>query len=119
MKRINTSLFAFLCLFTAYAQQKSFTYEIKGKLNKAGEPIKYILTYKLGKETFIDSAISNDGKFTFRGKLEEPVKAFLMANPLNGASDEFDLDMKTFFIEKGEIVFSGSDSLHKIKVKAG
>lgn len=123
MKYKNITLFAGLvCLsFSLLAQSDNFT--LKGTLNNTKNGAKiYLISYGEAKAKK-DSAIIENGNFTFKGKIVSICTAQLylphgnnntrMPIPLRG-----ELDFRNLFLDAGDIILTGTDSVKTLRVKS-
>jgi peroxiredoxin len=113
MKKTICSI-AVLVSMTAIAQQQSFT--VKGKIGHLNAPAKAYLRYSDNGTNVTDSALINNGQFTFAGKINEPAKANLSVNHTGKGRT---MDGLVLFLEKGKISVSSPDSAKNAKVKGG
>lgn len=102
-----------------FAQNGAFT--VKGKVGKYNAPAKVFLLYSTNPETQVtDSAILKDGSFSFKGSVSEPVTGVLVLDNkgvgLQNVRPESQPDVLRFYIEKGDVTVSGTDSLSKATV---
>lgn len=111
-------LLAAACLPLAVSAQTPETFTVNGKLSHITQPLKAYLVYQYGATNLIDSAILVDGSFQFTGKVLFPVNAVMALDHkgvgfshLNGKDD-----ILSFYLEKGNIVLSGNDSLAKVSI---
>jgi peroxiredoxin len=112
-----------LSIIPAVAFSQTFTYTLQGKLGNYSSPAKMFLSYSSpGKRAVIDSAVIQDGKFTFSGSLDRPVNATLILKKtaakilLNKISDENQLPI---YLEPGLIEITGDSLLNLSKIKGG
>lgn len=110
MKR--TTCFALLlCSILAVQAQGKFT--IEGKLNGLKDTAMIKLAYITGKGWEMDSMLSKNGVFTFKGSVERPMFAMLIKQG-PGLPDGL-----TFWIEKGKTKIAGDSSLKTAAIKGG
>ncbi|SHM10369.1 Peroxiredoxin [Chitinophaga jiangningensis] len=94
---------------------KPFT--IQGTVSDQKTPAKVFLRMRKSGETFIDSTLTKDGKFTFTGTLEEPTMASLMLSPEDaGKSVSMRRDMLAIFLESSTVTITTTDSISKATV---
>lgn len=102
------------CLF---AQGGAYT--LKGKVKNYNAPSKVFLINGTGGETMsTDSVVLTNGQFSFKGTIAEPGPAVLLLD-VNGKglkSMTARPDGLRFFLEKGDLTVSASDSLSKSTV---
>lgn len=89
-------------------------YILKGKLSKPEQIEKVFLTYKKGNDQVKDSTVVKQGTFTFTGNLAEPTLANLIF--VHEKADVKSRDIKTIYLEKGNIAVSGVDSVTSAKI---
>ncbi len=123
MKKIA---FAFTLIFPALlsvqAQQK---FTIDGKLTGLKEPAKIMLSYGSGERFIEDSVLSKDGRFVFRGEIDEPTQATLALKLVNEKKDDAipaymqPRDEQDFYIEAGKTTVKGTNTMEDAVVKGG
>ncbi|HEX8021380.1 TlpA disulfide reductase family protein [Mucilaginibacter sp.] len=101
--------------FTAFAQQQ---YTINGTAQKVKFPaMAYLVHQEQAKMMFDSAAVSPDGKFTIKGNVAIPMKAFLMlaqnGEKLNSRPSP---DQVGLYLETGTISVTTPDSLYKAKI---
>lgn len=118
-------LFSLLLPAATFAQ--GGYYKLTVKLNKINpKAVAYLctdfgrLTEKNGQKT-IDSALVKNGKFEFKGKVDEPKGVTLVVDHLGiGTQLKKGMgDSHTLFLEKGEIVVKNNDSVKNASVTGG
>lgn len=96
------------------AQTKN--YLLKGKIGKLSAPAKAYLM--LGDK--MDSAIINNGTFSFRGQVDEPAPAYLMINRKGTGTHAGQMGAMPyvvyFYVEPGITVLSSPDSINNTKI---
>lgn len=109
-------LFTVLPLF-AFAQTSTFN--IKGHVGNLNSPARMYLLYQLGATKIADSSAVVNGDFSFTGQLLNPTNAYLVTDYKGQGLTKLtvNLDMLTFFIDKGDItITSATDSVAKAKI---
>jgi peroxiredoxin len=109
-------LFTVLPLFT-FAQTSTFN--IKGHVGNLNSPVRMYLLYQLGANKIADSSAVVNGDFSFTGQLLNPTNAYLVTDYKGQGLNKLtvNLDMLTFFIDKGDItITSATDSVAKAKI---
>jgi peroxiredoxin len=115
-------LFGLLPLLTT-AQDKGKSFKLTGKIkNSAYEPEWVYLQYRVGGEWKTDSVKTNKGKYSFSGKLEEPVAGRIRVKYApdkagNKVAMVSGRDMSVVFLQPGKIKASSIDSFSNISVK--
>src|SRR5262245_50480483 len=109
MKQVSIASLLLIAAFPVMAQQP---FTIQGKLT-AVKDAKIMLEYREGKKRVSDSAIIQNGKFSFKGTVANPVKASITVKALNddgvfSLDKLFNRDDKEFYIEKGAITINGA-----------
>jgi len=95
----------------AFAQEN---YTIKGKVGTLNAPAKAYLSYRLNGANQLDSANISNGVFSFSGTVDEPQSAVLaLAHQGEPIMQMEAPDLLPIYLEKGEIVVNGPDSLAK------
>jgi peroxiredoxin len=124
MKRI-TYLIAGISLlaFTADAQN---SFSINGKFTTLKEDMKVFLNYRLNSKRIVDSAITKNGAFSFKGQIgNEPIKASITLKPVNSDPSKSFIekmlrsDEQDFFIEQGTITIKGTSTAKTALISAG
>ncbi|OQP58896.1 TlpA disulfide reductase family protein [Niastella populi] len=113
MKKTVISMFLALPLLAA--AQKG--YVITGKLTNLKEPAKAYLDYGRGNDAFKDSAEIKNGRFMFKGRVKEPVQAFVAVKRSSDASKKRNSDYVVFFLENSKIAVTATDSIKKATIK--
>ena len=109
--------------FFSQAQNEGKSFKLRGKIGKlAYEPEWVFISYRQGDEYKTDSIKLVDGKFSFTGKIQEPLAARLRVKYKStepGKSVAFNArrDLFTLFLEPGKIRAVSIDSFSNIKVK--
>ena len=122
MKKIVLILLA-LPLLSQAQNNNGKTFILHGKVEKlAYEPEWVYLTYRSGAEFKTDSTQLVKGKFSFTGKLQEPLLAGISVNYKNTTDGKpipviFKRDRTSVFLEPGEITVTSVDSFSNITVK--
>jgi peroxiredoxin len=79
--KLSSYIFTFLIGAASLANAQE-AFKIQGKLTGLTSPMKVMLRYNIGDNYHIDSSITKDGKFHFKGKISEPARAELQLNPV-------------------------------------
>lgn len=111
-----TLLVALVCITFSSQAQEDFT--IIGKIGKLNNPAKAYLNYVKGGETFLDSAEIKEGSFRFNGSVPAPIRAYLLV--MHYGEDVYESeqpDVLEFYLEKGAIRISTTDSIAKATVE--
>jgi peroxiredoxin len=121
MKRFFFAIAAFLPAIAFAQNAQPFT--IKAKLTNIKGPATAYLVYYLGANSVSDSATVNNGEFKFDGVVMDPVNASLFIDHKNLGFDKYvaqnfpdggpskTADGLSFFLEKGDLVINGKDSI--------
>ena len=113
MKILLSTFIALLLTASAFAQQTGYTLTIK--LTKLKVPAKaYMVThYGWSSSKVIDSAIFANGQFVFKGDATEPLNTHVLINHggTGGASWNAKNDVLQVYVEHGNILVSGADSI--------
>ncbi|MES2061374.1 MAG: TlpA disulfide reductase family protein [Bacteroidota bacterium] len=112
MKKILFSAIALLPAL-AFAQDGKFT--VQGKMGNYNAPAKAYIQYRVAGKTIADSAVLNNGEFTFTGTIAAPGQGFLVFNP-KGTGMRASDDYKSIYIEPGVISVKGQDTIEKATV---
>lgn len=108
MKRLSL-LMLLLFPVVVSAQKEGFT--LSGKVGNFNSPSKIYLSYVLASQIHQDSALLKDGKFQFKGHIEGVTKAYLNLSYQGGGMHHKPYHMKPIYLEAGDIVVEGPDSL--------
>ncbi|RAJ87646.1 peroxiredoxin [Chitinophaga dinghuensis] len=120
MKKLIVSA-ALLMPALLFAQDKKTVtgkpFTIQGTVANQKTPAKVFLRMRKGGESYIDSTLTKDGKFTISGLIEEPTMAGLMLSPEDaGKSMSMRKDMLAIFLDKGTTTVTTTDSISKATV---
>ncbi|MDR2270346.1 MAG: AhpC/TSA family protein [Sphingobacterium sp.] len=116
LKRITLTLCFFLPLF-AQGQNRGFSIDVK--LEKLPATAMAYLIYTPYDERKIDSVQAVNGRFVFKGDIEEVTSAYLLLSPKgDGMRGRNSSDLR-IFLEPGPIHIYGVESLNGAIVKAG
>jgi thiol-disulfide isomerase/thioredoxin len=111
----RTVMLALLLPVCAGAQQG---YTIKGKLSAAGAPAKVYLGYQIGDARLEDSADVVNGSFVLKGRLPNPVKAYLYMKHAPGVkAASRGVDGMEIFVENTAMMLTGKDSIKTAVLK--
>lgn len=98
----------------AFAQED---YAIKGKIGTLNAPAKVYLQFNDGGQNRLDSSAVNNGEFSFKGSVKEPVQAYMVLSAEGKALRELqNPDYGTIYLSKGNLSVTGS-SLKQAKVE--
>lgn len=107
-------MIAMLLPFVTAAQKN---YSISGTLpNIKGSAKAYLALLQNSAWKEIDSTELKDGKFLFKGSLDEPQNAIIAVRRNGKADDGLQRDAQGFLIENSNITFSGTDSIATAKI---
>lgn len=111
-------LFLTLAALPFVANAQTSNYNVKGKIGKLNAPAKIYLLHREKDKNVTDSAVLADGVFEFKGNTNLPAQALLLIdrtgvgiNSLGPGSDVMNL-----YLENGNILVTGTDSLKKAKI---
>jgi thiol-disulfide isomerase/thioredoxin len=96
------------------AAQKNYT--LSATISGLQSPAMAYLSYGQGEKAFKDSVDIKDGRFTFKGTVEEPIQAFLTVKH-NTPSIPNRSDYFPFFIENSKITITAADSIKNAEIK--
>lgn len=124
MKKINYLIAGIsLLAFTANAQHN---FSINGKFSNLKEDMKVFLNYRLNSKRMVDSAITKNGDFSFKGQIgDEPIKASIGLKPLTSDPSISFIeamlrrDEQDFFLDKGTIFIKGTSTAKKAVITGG
>jgi hypothetical protein len=91
-----------------FAQKGEFT--IKGKVGETDAPKKIFLDLHNGDQVTTDSVVLNKGSFEFKGRVPQPLKAWIY---FKGGTDK---DQVFLYVEKGKITVTGDGYLSKATI---
>ncbi|GAA4336474.1 TlpA disulfide reductase family protein [Mucilaginibacter gynuensis] len=99
---------------------QNITYTISGNIGKLNAPAKAFLSYRNDAGNVTDSAIIQQGAFSFKGTLPEAVKAnLIIAHEGESLRQLKKADYLPVYLENGNIKISSSDSAAKATVIGG
>lgn len=110
--RICLSLLLISILSTAAAQQIEYT--ISGKFTNWPKQRSIAIIYTANNEMVMDTIIAVNGKFTYKGKHDEPLELSLSYDPPAKGNIK---DNTHIYVSQGKIQLSDSDSLKNAKIK--
>jgi peroxiredoxin len=96
--------------------QKKADFSIKGKVGNINAPAMAYLSYRQSGQSISDSTKIANGRFAFKGSIEEPVQATLLFNYTGGGTNGKNVQRITIYLEPGNIKIEGKDSLSNAKV---
>lgn len=97
-------------LATIGASAQSLPFQVSVQLKGVSKPAKAYLIYNQDNKQVIDSTESSNGKFEFKGSVNEPIKSILLIDhTLQGMQIVRTSDMKGVFLEKGNIKVEGNE----------
>ena len=104
-------IFALCCLFPlAGAAQNGYT--ITGRFSTPKAPVKaYLLTVKNDDWQRTDSVLIKDGKFEFKGKINEPAQVIIEVEQKGGSGQRSKTDNLVFWLENSNITLTAVDSI--------
>jgi hypothetical protein len=116
MKKVFLYIIALLPLITLAQEPEQF--EVKSNVGHLNAPARAYLLYQVGANRVMDSAQITNGSFDFKGKILNPVGAFIVIDPTSVGLDRLDstADFLSFYIDKGVIQINSPDSLSKAKI---
>ena len=115
-------IIAVALLITATGAAAQGKYTIKGTISGLPEETKVMLSYRVDKTTFEDSAITKKGTFEIKGSIDAPANATLKLKALDD-DGSFSIekmllaDKQDFFLEKGAFTVNGNGSMNKAVIK--
>ncbi|MDH7460641.1 TlpA disulfide reductase family protein [Chitinophagaceae bacterium 26-R-25] len=113
--KLSTISLAVLLPGTLLAQKKA-DFSINGKVGSINAPAMAYLSYRQGSQSISDSTKITNGKFAFKGSVDEPIQATLVFNYTGGGTNGKNVQRKTIYLEPGKIKIEGKDSLSTANV---
>lgn len=113
-------LLSFLLLHAALFLQAQNSFTINGKVDTLKNGDKLFLVYQVEDQQITDSALVQDGRFVFKGKLDYPVYSglFLHKNPYVSKLERGEnIDYFRFYLEPATVELFAPDSLKNVQVK--
>lgn len=111
-------VFALAAIPSAIMAQEDFT--ISGKAGDLNSPAKAFISYRNESGLVLDSADVKNGSFVFNGSVNQPTRGMLFLMHEGGDIRESeDPDRLEFYLEKGNIKITTSDSLVNAIVESG
>src|SRR5687767_4074173 len=119
MKKILFSTLL-LCSYSAFSQDEK-PFRIKGTLKNVENVEKILLSYSIAGERIADSSEIKNGKYSFKGKISEPVISLVMLRYAPGPDGKRQRitgkDAISFFMSPGKIKITSVDSLKNAHIK--
>jgi peroxiredoxin len=121
MKKGLTSIFALLvipaCLLAQTTKPLSFT--VTGAVDNIKDSVLWVyMDYISGNNRITDSAKVTKGKYSFKGKLDEPTMGRLTAKYKSGAvNSDPTRETPTIYLQPGHMTFTSNGSFEKISVR--
>jgi len=117
MKTIISLAFAFL---TCSLMAQQINYNVEGKIGTVKTQKKVYLQYRIDKKNVTDSSLIKNGAFSFKGKIDEPVKARLIIDHTGKGLIRSNMqDLKEIYLEQGAVAVNTPDSMYKATIKGG
>ena len=115
MKKVILSA---LVLLPALGWAQSGEYTIAGKVKPLGVASKAYLMYAADGKRMTDSAVVKDGAFLFKGTAAAPMQAQVILDHAGKGLRSIGRggDAKMIYVEKGNIILTGTDSIKSAKV---
>lgn len=95
------------------------TYTINGKVGQLSAPAKAYLRYSNSTGRQTDSTLINNGEFTFKGMIDQPLNAYLIINKKGTGIRTKDLSYIELYLEPATITVFSPDSLINAKINGG
>lgn len=116
----NIFLLAYMLPIITYAQEKPFS--IKGKISKIEKPAEMVfIQYNINGDWKTDSCLVKDGKYSFAGKVNEPMTVRLRVKYENEKENKMVTplrkDVALVYVQAGKIRVTSVDSFSNIIVK--
>lgn len=110
-------------LFISAGMVKAQDFTVKAHLDGITAPQKVFLSYRTNGETVSDSVLMQNGDFSFKGKVDNPVKANLTLKPVRDdgpmtLEKMMNIDRQDFYLEPGIISVSGKN-MKTAKINGG
>ena len=102
------------CIAPFFAAAQAGNFYIKGKIKNWTASDTVRLTYYEGNKAVVDSIAAINGQFSFKGKIEQPAKAYLYLLHPNPKARP---DALTFYLEAANITIEGTDSIRHASLK--
>jgi peroxiredoxin len=118
-KWLRISALTLLTFAGTTSNAQDITFSITGIAGKFSAPAKAYLMYTKGTERRLDSAILNQGAFTFRGVVDRPEPATLFINTKGNGFMSYDLGFINLYLEDGKITINSRKSLQTASVSGG
>ena len=121
MKKLVLALFVFASFFATAQEAQNFT--VNGTLQNIALPVnKVYYSYRADGVTVRDSIAPTDGKYSFSGKIAEPLMVTIFVRYKNDAQGKpvrmfQPRDYASVFVAPGTVQVSSVDSFSNIKVK--
>jgi peroxiredoxin len=111
-------LFLTLAALPFMANAQTSNYDVKGKIGKLNAPAKVYLLRREKEKNITDSVILTDGAFEFKGSTNGPQPALLVLDHTGIGINSLGrgADLTNMYLENGNIIVAGTDSLKKAKI---
>ncbi|MGX5817576.1 redoxin domain-containing protein [Chitinophaga lutea] len=114
----KSSFLPALLLLPAFAgAQTKFT--VNGKVGQYNAPVTAFIRYIADGKPKVDSAVLNNGAFTFTGTTDEPSKAMMSLRHPNASRAVSGRENLAIYLESGVITVTSPDSIRTATVKGG
>lgn len=114
------SIFLFLVfsgtLLSTYSQQ---AFNVKGNIAGISSGYKVFLSYRDNNSNYRDSFELKTGKFSFKGKLDKPVKATLYIQEIHYHTPYPYRESIEFYLEPGVVAIEGFNGVRQSKINGG
>ena len=94
-------------------------YTVNGKIGQLSAPAKAYLSYRNSAGRQTDSTIMTNGNFHFEGKLEQPIKAYLIINKNGTGVNSKAATSVELYLENANINVNSTDSLGNAQISGG
>ena len=117
--RINILLIVLISFSPVLSKAQNDKFVINGKVGLLSNPATAYLMYKGNAGRQVDSALIDNGVFTFKGTVNEPKSAYLIINKKGTGINTDALSFVNFYLETGVISVVSPDSLESAQIIGG
>jgi len=100
-----------------FAQGSNYT--LNGKVGQLSAPAKAYLMYSNAAGRQTDSAMINNGAFTFKGAIDQPISAYLIINKKGTGINTKAISYIKLYLEAGALSVTSPDSLDNAQITGG
>ncbi|HWZ03894.1 MAG TPA: TlpA disulfide reductase family protein [Mucilaginibacter sp.] len=115
--KISGLIMAIMLPLALFAQGSNYT--LNGKVGQLSAPAKAYLMYSNAAGRQTDSAMINNGAFTFKGAIDQPISAYLIINKKGTGINTKAISYIKLYLEAGALSVTSPDSLDNAQITGG